>query len=94
MLASAEERVCLDARRHGVVLARPLGQALVLAGAGAFLLVQPWPLQLPGAPANGVPSSRITYPERVTDAPVVIPGERNASGLPGGGVPRSGSDGA
>jgi hypothetical protein len=49
MLASPEERVCLDARRHGVVLARPLGQALVLAGAGAFLLAQPWPLQLPGA---------------------------------------------
>jgi uncharacterized membrane protein YdbT with pleckstrin-like domain len=49
MLASAEERVCLDARRHGVVLARPLTQALVLAGSGALLLVQPWPLQLPGA---------------------------------------------
>jgi uncharacterized membrane protein YdbT with pleckstrin-like domain len=49
MLASTEERVCLDARRHGVVLARPLGQAFVLAGSGAFLLVQPWPLQLPGA---------------------------------------------
>jgi membrane protein YdbS with pleckstrin-like domain len=49
MLASPEERVCLDARRHGVVLARPLGQALVLAGAGAVLLAQPWPLQLPGA---------------------------------------------
>jgi uncharacterized membrane protein YdbT with pleckstrin-like domain len=49
MLASPEERVCLDARRHGAVLARPLSQALVLAGAGAFLLVQPWPLQLPGA---------------------------------------------
>src|SRR4029079_6705522 len=28
MLASDEERVCLDARPHGVVLARPLGQAL------------------------------------------------------------------
>jgi uncharacterized membrane protein YdbT with pleckstrin-like domain len=49
MLASPEERVCLDARRHGVVLARPLGQAFVLAGAGAFLLVQTWPLQIPGA---------------------------------------------
>jgi uncharacterized membrane protein YdbT with pleckstrin-like domain len=49
MLASPEERVCLDARRHGVVLARPLGQALVLTGAGAFLLVQTWPLQIPGA---------------------------------------------
>lgn len=49
MLASAEERICLDARRHGVVLARPLAQAMVLAGSGAVLLLQTWPLQLPGA---------------------------------------------
>jgi len=49
MLASADERVCLDARRHGVVLARPLAQAVVLAVSGAVLLFQPWPLQLPGA---------------------------------------------
>jgi hypothetical protein len=49
MLASSEERVCLDARRHGVVLARPLAQAVVLAVGGAVLLLQPWPLQLPGA---------------------------------------------
>ena len=49
MLASADERVCLDARRHGVVLARPLAQAVVLAGAGGFLVFQPWPLLLPGA---------------------------------------------
>ena len=49
MLASDEERVCLDARRHGVVLARPLVQAIVLAVSGALLLVQTWPLQLPGA---------------------------------------------
>ena len=39
MLASRDEQVCLDARRHGVVL----------AGLGGFLLAQPWPLQLPGA---------------------------------------------
>src|ERR1700758_2184192 len=34
-----EERVYVDARRHGVVLVRPLSRALVLAllGAGAFL---------------------------------------------------------
>ena len=38
-----EERICLDARRHGVVLARPLGPALVLAGAGAGALLLPWP---------------------------------------------------
>jgi len=49
MLASPQERVCFDARRHGVVLVRPLAQALVLAGAGAVLLVQTWPLQVPGA---------------------------------------------
>ena len=49
MLASRDEQVCLDARRHGVVLARPVSQALVLALAGGILLAQPWPLQLPGA---------------------------------------------
>jgi uncharacterized membrane protein YdbT with pleckstrin-like domain len=49
MLASADERVCLDARRHGVVLARPLAQAVALAVLGGVLLAQPWPLQLPGA---------------------------------------------
>jgi hypothetical protein len=49
MIASADERICLDARRHGVVLARPLAQAVVLAVAGAVLLLQTWPLQVPGA---------------------------------------------
>jgi hypothetical protein len=49
MLASKDERVCFDARRHGVVLARPLAQALVLAVSGAVLLFQVWPLQIPGA---------------------------------------------
>jgi uncharacterized membrane protein YdbT with pleckstrin-like domain len=45
----ADEEICVDVRRHGVVLARPIVQALVLAFAGAVLLAQPWPLQLPGA---------------------------------------------
>src|SRR5215210_3456903 len=49
MLASADERVCLDARRHGVVLARPLAQAVLLALLGGVLLAQRWPLQVPGA---------------------------------------------
>jgi uncharacterized membrane protein YdbT with pleckstrin-like domain len=49
MLASPDERVCFDTRRHGVVLARPLSQAVVLAVSGGVLLSQPWPLQLPGA---------------------------------------------
>ena len=39
MLAEPEEQVFLDARRHGIVLVRPLLRALVLAllGAAAFL---------------------------------------------------------
>jgi uncharacterized membrane protein YdbT with pleckstrin-like domain len=49
MLADANEEVCYDARRHGVVLARPLAQAVVLAASGGILLTQPWPLPLPGA---------------------------------------------
>jgi uncharacterized membrane protein YdbT with pleckstrin-like domain len=49
MLANAHEEVCFDARRHGVVLARPLAQAAVMAGAGAILLALPFPLPIPGA---------------------------------------------
>jgi membrane protein YdbS with pleckstrin-like domain len=43
MLAAAEdERVCLQVRRHGAILARPLGEALLLAAIGAFALTLPW----------------------------------------------------
>ena len=49
MLVHPDEQVCFDARRHGVVLARPLAQAAGLAAAGGILLAQIWPLQLPGA---------------------------------------------
>jgi hypothetical protein len=49
MLVHPDEEICLDARRHGVVLARPLAQAAVLAGLGSALLALPWPLPLPGA---------------------------------------------
>jgi uncharacterized membrane protein YdbT with pleckstrin-like domain len=45
------ERVCLDARRHGVALARPLGRALGLAVVGGILLTQHWGLALLGAVA-------------------------------------------
>jgi uncharacterized membrane protein YdbT with pleckstrin-like domain len=48
-MVAEDEQVCFDARRHGASLARPLAQATVLAFSGAILLVQPWPLQLPGA---------------------------------------------
>jgi Bacterial PH domain len=49
MLVHPDEQVCLDERRHGVVLARPLAQAGVLAAVGTVLLALPWPLALPGA---------------------------------------------
>jgi uncharacterized membrane protein YdbT with pleckstrin-like domain len=49
MLVHPDEEICLDARRHGVVLARPLVQAVALAGLGAVLLALPWPLPLLGA---------------------------------------------
>ena len=35
MLAHSEEHVYLDARRHGIVLVRPLSRALALAVLGA-----------------------------------------------------------
>ena len=44
-----EERVCLDARRHSIVLARPLGRAVGLAAAGILLLTLPWPVPVVGA---------------------------------------------
>jgi hypothetical protein len=49
MLAQPDERICLDARRHGVVLARPLAESGVLVGLGAVLLALRWPLPVPGA---------------------------------------------
>jgi uncharacterized membrane protein YdbT with pleckstrin-like domain len=47
--AAPDEEICFDARRHGVVLARPVAQAVVLALSGGILLTQPSPLPLPGA---------------------------------------------
>jgi uncharacterized membrane protein YdbT with pleckstrin-like domain len=48
-LAAPDEEIYFDARRHGVVLALPVAQAVVLAVSGGILLTQPWPLALPGA---------------------------------------------
>jgi hypothetical protein len=44
-----EEHVCLDARRHTVVLARPLSRAVLLAAGGVLLLALPWPVPALGA---------------------------------------------
>jgi uncharacterized membrane protein YdbT with pleckstrin-like domain len=38
-----DEQVCLTARRHGIVLARPVLRSLTLAALGIFLLTLPWP---------------------------------------------------
>jgi membrane protein YdbS with pleckstrin-like domain len=50
MLRSPHERVLLDARRHGVVLARPLAWALALAVVAAAAVLAGWPATL-AAPA-------------------------------------------
>ena len=50
MLAEPEEHVFLDARRHGVVLVRPLFRALVLALLGAAAFLGGWPVSVAGAP--------------------------------------------
>jgi len=44
-----DERVCFDARRHSIVLFRPLSRAVALAVAGVFALALPWPLAVAGA---------------------------------------------
>jgi uncharacterized membrane protein YdbT with pleckstrin-like domain len=49
MLSAADEQVCLEARRHGIVLARPLGRALGLALAGVLIFLLGWPAKVVGA---------------------------------------------
>lgn len=44
MSGGGYDTVRLDARRHGVVLARPLVKALVFAGAGGVLFAIGWPV--------------------------------------------------
>jgi uncharacterized membrane protein YdbT with pleckstrin-like domain len=49
MLMQQEERICLDARRHGVVLVRPLLRAVVLALCGGAAFLGGWPVSAVGA---------------------------------------------
>ena len=46
----AEERVWLEARRHGVSLLRPFVRAAALGGAGASLLLLGWPFTAGAVP--------------------------------------------
>jgi uncharacterized membrane protein YdbT with pleckstrin-like domain len=49
MLERQDEQLCLDVRRHGVVLVRPLVRALVLAVCGAAAFLGGWPVSMVGA---------------------------------------------
>ena len=49
VLVESDEEVCLEARRHGIVLARPLFWAVVLSGVGGVVSTAPRPYSLAGA---------------------------------------------
>jgi hypothetical protein len=49
MLADSDERVFLDARRHGIVLVWPLSRALAATVVGGAMLAFAWPLAVAGA---------------------------------------------
>jgi uncharacterized membrane protein YdbT with pleckstrin-like domain len=48
MVTSSWERVCLDERRHAVVLALPFARALGLAAVGIGLMAIGWPASIVG----------------------------------------------
>jgi uncharacterized membrane protein YdbT with pleckstrin-like domain len=43
------EPICVDTRRHGIVLARPLAKSFALAAAGGLLYSRGWPYLIVGA---------------------------------------------
>lgn len=49
MPAGEPERIYVDARRHGIVLVRPLGRAFVIALLGAVAFLGGWPVSAAGA---------------------------------------------
>jgi uncharacterized membrane protein YdbT with pleckstrin-like domain len=49
MFEEAHEHVYLDARRHGIVLVKPLSRALALAVLGVTAFALGWPFSLAGA---------------------------------------------
>jgi uncharacterized membrane protein YdbT with pleckstrin-like domain len=53
MVTSAWERVCLDERRHAVVLAGPFARALGLASVGIGLMAIGWPVSIIGVLLQG-----------------------------------------
>jgi membrane protein YdbS with pleckstrin-like domain len=51
MRIAPDERVCLEARQHSIVLVWPFAKALVLALIGMLLVLESWPLSVGGAVA-------------------------------------------
>jgi uncharacterized membrane protein YdbT with pleckstrin-like domain len=49
MLTASGERICLEERRHGVVLAAPFVRALGLVALGIGLMAIGWPASIAGA---------------------------------------------
>lgn len=49
-----EERLCLESRRHGIVVVRPLGWALAVALVGVVAVREGWPFTVAGAAALGL----------------------------------------
>ena len=54
MIVDGDEEVCLEARRHGIVLARPLFWAVVLGGIGGVGTTAPAPFSVAGAAIVGL----------------------------------------
>ena len=54
MLVDRDEEVCLEARRHGIVLARPLFWAVVLSGIGGVVSTAPRPFSVAGGVIIGL----------------------------------------
>ena len=48
MVSNEWERVCLERRKHAVVLAGPFARALGLAAVGIGLMAIGWPASIPG----------------------------------------------
>jgi uncharacterized membrane protein YdbT with pleckstrin-like domain len=54
LVSSAREQVCVDERRHGIVLAGSFVRAAAVAAPGAFAVAAGWPATIAGAGLLGV----------------------------------------
>jgi uncharacterized membrane protein YdbT with pleckstrin-like domain len=54
VIVDRDEEICLEARRHGIVLARPLVWAIVISGVGGVLATFEWPVSVAGSALVGL----------------------------------------